>query len=277
MAERRVKSEEELKQQLEDALKKLRPHIAEAKSHEPLLGKYEKLAARPEEAKAVENKKDKSKPLGLDGLAKKGNALEKKAKEAGIDFTRPSKEKDDKAKEDEKKKEKEKENTKNNPKQKSEILNTISLPQGAHIVEHANKWEIVTKDKNGQEVATDITEVMNTIDNYNKGVNEVNKTRQAMSQPQISNQTKENAVLPSLKNLYSEEGKAVYKAPENVTPKDIPVFQSEEQMRAFANKAYELSNADKLYKKLNDRENDNTRSKDEQNLTLSKLSERGGR
>lgn len=268
MADRKVKTEAELKQQLEESLKRLHPKLAEHTDKKPLLSKYAELANRKDEPKIAEKNKKKEKPLDLKGLAKKGNDLTKKAKEAGIDFTRPSIEKDDKAKEDEKKKEKEKENSST---QKRKMLNQISLPQNAHIVEHANKWEIVTKDKNGQDIATDITDVMNAIDKYNKGVNNINNMAK---QPEITDKDKAKSISPLLTNLYAEDGKAVYKAPENVTPEDVPVFQSEEQLGNFINEAVILSNGDKLYKTINDRKNDNDRSQDERNIALSKLSER---
>lgn len=249
MADRKVKTEAELKQQLEEAMKRLHPQIAEKQSHEPLLGKYEKLAARLEEAKAVENKKDKSRPLGLDGLAKKGNALEKKAKEAGIDFTRPSKEKDDKAKEDEKKKEKEKENTPEKQEAKmKEMFSKVKLPSGMEIHQEGPQWVLVSKDGKQR---TDVTDVMNTIDKFNQNVdaaNEQNRMENAAQSSvdkaadvnkgkEITTEGKVTAVEQALPNIKGADGEAVFKP---------------EDMRAVAETAIEYANEKALLEKLKD-------------------------
>lgn len=222
--------------------------------------------------------KDKNKPSRLDDLAKKGNELEKKAKKSGIDFSHSTKEKDDKDKDKEKSKEKEK-TTENSKADKNQVLSTIKLPSNARIVEHANKWEIVSEDKNGKEVATDITDVMNKIDSFNRQVNDTNKANSQQSAHIYTPEEKASAVKSQLPNIYHNETENVaeFKIPTNISEKDIPTFKPED-MQALADYAISLSDKDKLFKQVNDRKNDNDRSQDDKNKILAaKLSEERSR
>lgn len=249
MADRKIKTEAELKQQLEETMKRLRPKIVENKHNESVLGKFEKLAKRPDEVKTAENKKDKTKPLGLNGLAKKGNALDKKAKDAGIDITRPSKEKDDKTKEQEKKKEKEKENTPEKQEAKmKEMFSKVKLPSGMEIHQEGPQWVLVSKDGKQR---TDVTDVMNTIDKFNQNVdaaNEQNKMQNAAQSnvdkaanvnknKEITNETKVSTVEQALPNIKGMDGQPVFKP---------------EDMKAVAETAINFSNEKALLEKLKD-------------------------
>ncbi len=174
MAETRGKSEEELKKQLDEAMKKLRPQLLEAKSKGSVADRVGKLANRSDdETKVVA--KEKAKPLGLSDLAKKGKELDKKAKEANIDITRPTAKKDDKSKENEqeKKKEKEKENTPEKQEAKmKEMFSKVSLPSGMEIHQEGPQWVLVSKDGKQR---TDVTDVMSTIDKFNQNVDAANE------------------------------------------------------------------------------------------------------
>ncbi len=283
MVDRRIKSEEELKQQLEEALKKLHPQIAEKKSHEPLLSKYEKLAARPDEAKSVENKKDKTKPLGLGDLAKKGNALEKKAKEAGIDFTRPNKEKDDKAKEDEKKKEKEKENSPEKQEAKmKEMFSKVKLPSGMEIHQEGPQWVLVSKDGKQR---TDVTDVMNTIDKFNQNVdaaNEQNRMENAAQSSvdkaadvnkgkEITTEGKVAAVEQSLPNIKGMDGQAVFK------PEDVKAVAETAISHAIEKDILEKLKDPKALEEMRKREKNNERKAEDIARELAEKQARGGR
>ena len=233
--------------------------------------------------KAVENKKDKTKPLGLGDLAKKGNALEKKAKEAGIDFTRPNKEKDDKAKEDEKKKEKEKENSPEKQEAKmKEMFSKVKLPSGMEIHQEGPQWVLVSKDGKQR---TDVTDVMNTIDKFNQNVdaaNEQNRMENAAQSSvdkaadvnkgkEITTEGKVAAVEQSLPNIKGMDGQAVFK------PEDVKAVAETAISHAIEKDILEKLKDPKALEEMRKREKNNERKAEDIARELAEKQARGGR
>ena len=113
---RPLKTPEERKEALEQALKRVRPQVLG--HNDSVNGRLEKFANRTvdEHLKDENHKKKELKPMSLAEMAKYGTDLEKKAEKAGIELGKPGLSKDieekQKAKEQEKNKEKEKEKEK---------------------------------------------------------------------------------------------------------------------------------------------------------------------
>jgi len=287
MADRKIKTEAELKQQLEETMKRLRPQIVENKANESVLGRLENLASRPDEAKTAENKKDKAKPLGLDGLAKKGNALDKKAREAGIESPRLTKEKDDKDKDKDKKKEKEKENTPEKQEAKmKEMFSKVKLPSGMEIHQEGPQWVLVSKDGKQR---TDVTDVMNTIDKFNQNVDAANEENRMQNAAQ-SGVDKAADINKKDQGLNVSETSGRVQIVGEVLPKvkdtdGMPVFKPED-VKAVAETAINFSNEKALLEKLKDpkaleemrkREKNNERTAEEMARKRQMEQSRGGR
>lgn len=255
MTDRKLITEEELKTQLEETLKRLRPKIIENKSSKSVLGRLNELANRPDEAKTDEKKKDKAKPLGLKDLAKKGNALDKKAKEAGVEISRPTQNKDDKNKEQEKdkKKDKEKENTPEKQEAKmKEMFSKVKLPSGMEIHQEGPQWVLVSKDGKQR---TDVTDVINTIDKFNQNVdvaNEQNRMQNAAqnSVDKAANMDKKDQGL----NITETSGRVQMVGEVLPKVKDVdgqPIFKPED-VKTIAETAINFSNEKALLAKLKD-------------------------
>ena len=181
--ERQTRSEEERKQALEEALKRVRPVVLEKKNETGnVLGRLEKLAKKPEEQQN-EQKKDK-KPMSIEDLAKAMNENAKKSKEAGLTPNEhggkdPLK-KDEKDKEKDKNKDEKDSPTKQEQKMK-EMFSKIKLPSGMEIHQEGPQWVLVSKDGKQR---TDITDVMNTIDKYNRDVDAANHQNKMQNEAQ---------------------------------------------------------------------------------------------
>lgn len=167
------KTEADRRAALEEALKRVRPVVLG--HNEPVGKRLEHFANRPvnEDSLSHDALKKEKKPLSLEELAKKGAELEKKAEKAGIDLKSPvsSKEIEEKGKEKEKDKDKEMTPEKQEQKMK-EMFSKVNLPSGLEIHQEGPSWVLVSKD--GKE-RTDVTDVMNTIDKYNKSVDVANE------------------------------------------------------------------------------------------------------
>lgn len=185
--ERQTRSEEERKQALEEALKRVRPVVLEKKNETGnVLGRLEKLAKKPEEQQN-EQKKDK-KPMSIEDLAKAMNENAKKSKEAGLTPNEHGEK--DPLKKDEKDKDKDKEKDKNKDEKDSptkqeqkmkEMFSKIKLPSGMEIHQEGPQWVLVSKDGKQR---TDITDVMNTIDKYNRDVDAANHQNKMQNEAQ---------------------------------------------------------------------------------------------
>jgi len=210
--ERPTRTEEERKQALEEALKRVRPQVTNTSNSSSLLGKLDNFAKKTEEQPVVEKPKEPKKgDLGDLGIAFNENA--EKAKKAGLVIDAeakargkedPSKSKTkenerapergvvspmdkdkDKDKEkDEKEKNKEKDETDSATKQEQkmkEMFSKVKLPSGMEIHQEGPQWVLVSKDGKQR---TDITDVMNTIDKYNRDVDTANNTNKMQNEAQ---------------------------------------------------------------------------------------------
>ena len=205
---RHNKTPEERKAALEEALRRVRPVVLG--HNEPVGKRLEQFANRPiDEQTKTSGRKKALKPLSLAEMAKKGTELEKKAEKAGIDLKGPglAKDKEDKKKEKkkeketEKEKDKEKELTPEKQEQKmKEMFSKVRLPSGMEIHQEGPSWVLVSKDGKQR---TDVTDVMNTIDKFNRNVDAANEENRMQNNVQNS---ADRAVDASQKDLMKNDG-----------------------------------------------------------------------
>lgn len=205
-SERPTRTEEERKQALEEALKRVRPQVTNTSTPSPLLGRLDNFAKKTEEQPVVEKPKE-AKKGNLGDLAEELNKNTEKAKKAGlvIDAEAKAKGKEDpsrsKTKENERtpergvmspmdkdkeKDEKEKNKNEKDPATKQEqkmkeMFSKVKLPSGMEIHQEGPQWVLVSKDGKQR---TDITDVMNTIDKYNRDVDAANNTNKMQNEAQ---------------------------------------------------------------------------------------------
>lgn len=201
---RHNKTPEERKAALEEALRRVRPVVLG--HNEPVGKRLEQFANRPiDEQTKTSDRKKALKPLSLAEMAKKGTELEKKAEKAGIDLKGPGLAKDidekNKEKKKEKEKDKEKELTPEKQEQKmKEMFSKVRLPSGMEIHQEGPSWVLVSKDGKQR---TDVTDVMNTIDKFNRNVDAANEENRM--QNNVQNST-DRAVDASQKDLMKNDG-----------------------------------------------------------------------
>ncbi len=203
---RHNKTPEERKAALEEALRRVRPVVLG--HNEPVGKRLEQFANRPiDEQTKTSDRKKALKPLSLAEMAKKGTELEKKAEKAGIDLKGPGLAKDieeknkEKKKEKEKDKDKEKELTPEKQEQKmKEMFSKVRLPSGMEIHQEGPSWVLVSKDGKQR---TDVTDVMNTIDKFNRNVDAANEENRMQNNVQNS---ADRAVDASQKDLMKNDG-----------------------------------------------------------------------
>ena len=201
---RHNKTPEERKAALEEALRRVRPVVLG--HNEPVGKRLEQFANRPiDEQTKTSDRKKALKPLSLAEMAKKGTELEKKAEKAGIDLKGPGLAKDidekNKEKKKEKEKDKEKELTPEKQEQKmKEMFSKVRLPSGMEIHQEGPSWVLVSKDGKQR---TDVTDVMNTIDKFNRNVDAANEENRMQNNVQNS---ADRAVDASKKDLMKNDG-----------------------------------------------------------------------
>ena len=203
---RHNKTPEERKAALEEALRRMRPVVLG--HNEPVGKRLEQFANRPiDEQTKTSDRKKALKPLSLAEMAKKGTELEKKAEKAGIDLKGPGLAKDieeknkEKKKEKEKEKDKEKELTPEKQEQKmKEMFSKVRLPSGMEIHQEGPSWVLVSKDGKQR---TDVTDVMNTIDKFNRNVDAANEENRMQNNVQNG---ADRAVDASQKDLMKNDG-----------------------------------------------------------------------
>lgn len=207
---RHNKTPEERKAALEEALRRVRPVVLG--HNEPVGKRLEQFANRPiDEQTKTSDRKKALKPLSLAEMAKKGTELEKKAEKAGIDLKGPGLAKDIEEKNKEKKKEKEKEKEKEKDKEKEltpekqeqkmkEMFSKVRLPSGMEIHQEGPSWVLVSKDGKQR---TDVTDVMNTIDKFNRNVDAANEENRMQNNVQNS---ADRAVDANQKDLMKNDG-----------------------------------------------------------------------
>lgn len=205
---RHNKTPEERKAALEEALRRVRPVVLG--HNEPVGKRLEQFANRPiDEQTKTSDRKKALRPLSLAEMAKKGTELEKKAEKAGIDLKGPGLAKDIEEKNKEKKKEKEKEKEKDKEKELTpekqeqkmkEMFSKVRLPSGMEIHQEGPSWVLVSKDGKQR---TDVTDVMNTIDKFNRNVDAANEENRMQNNVQNS---ADRAVDASQKDLMKNDG-----------------------------------------------------------------------
>lgn len=201
---RHNKTPEERKAALEEALRRVRPVVLG--HNEPVGKRLEQFANRPiDEQTKTSDRKKALKPLSLAEMAKKGTELEKKAEKAGIDLKGPGLAKDIEEKNKEKKKEKEKDKEKELTPEKQEqkmkeMFSKVRLPSGMEIHQEGPSWVLVSKDGKQR---TDVTDVMNTIDKFNRNVDAANEENRMLNNVQNS---ADRAVDASQKDLMKNDG-----------------------------------------------------------------------
>lgn len=201
---RHNKTPEERKAALEEALRRVRPVVLG--HNEPVGKRLEQFANRPiDEQTKTSGRKKALKPLSLAEMAKKGTELEKKAEKAGIDLKGPGLAKDIEEKNKEKKKEKEKDKEKELTPEKQEqkmkeMFSKVRLPSGMEIHQEGPSWVLVSKDGKQR---TDVTDVMNTIDKFNRNVDAANEENRMQNNVQNS---ADRAVDASQKDLMKNDG-----------------------------------------------------------------------
>lgn len=201
---RHNKTPEERKAALEEALRRVRPVVLG--HNEPVGKRLEQFANRPiDEQTKTSDRKKALKPLSLAEMAKKGTELEKKAEKAGIDLKGPGLAKDIEEKNKEKKKEKEKDKEKELTPEKQEqkmkeMFSKVRLPSGMEIHQEGPSWVLVSKDGKQR---TDVTDVMNTIDKFNRNIDAANEENRMQNNVQNS---ADRAVDASQKDLMKNDG-----------------------------------------------------------------------
>ncbi len=256
MTEQTMKSPEERKAELEEALKRLRPRILGNSSSKSVAERVTAFATRPDEPASQETTKTAAKkPMNLAGLAKDSIEIDKRARRAGLEAPHLTKEKDkdDKNKDKEKEKDKDKENTPEKQEAKmKEMFSKVKLPSGMEIHQEGPQWVLVSKD--GQQ-RTDVTDVMNTIDKFNRNVDAANEQNRMENAAQsgvdkaVDINKKDNGLLVS---ETSSRVQIVGEALPKVTGADgQPVFKQED-IRAIAETAINFSNEKALLEKLKD-------------------------
>ena len=257
---RHNKTPEERKAALEEALRRVRPVVLG--HNEPVGKRLEQFANRPiDEQTKTSDRKKALKPLSLAEMAKKGTELEKKAEKAGIDLKGPGLAKDIEEKNKEKKKEKEKDKEKELTPEKQEqkmkeMFSKVRLPSGMEIHQEGPSWVLVSKDGKQR---TDVTDVMNTIDKFNRNVDAANEENRMQNNVQNS---ADRAVDASQKDLMKNDGLQINEISGKATMigdalpmvKDIDgnqVFKPED-VKAVAEKALAISDEKMKLERLAD-------------------------
>lgn len=194
---REMKSPEERAMALEEALKRIRPKVMENKGS--VQGRLSKIATTQAEEAAItkDPKKDKKK-MSMEDLAKRSNKFDEKvadAKKKGVELSKPSKDKEsgkDKDKDKDKEKDKSKEMTPEKQEAKmKEMFSKIKLPSGMEIHQEGPQWVLVAKDGKQR---TDVTDVMNTIDKFNRNIDTTNEANRVQNAAQGKADTVTNDV-----------------------------------------------------------------------------------
>lgn len=184
--DRRTITPEERAAALEEALKRIRPKVTENKGS--VQDRMKGFANRNIEEPTLDNSKKKGKknPISLEEAAKRSNKFDEKvadAKKKGIELSKPSKDGKDKDKEKEKDKEKD-DKTMTPEKQEAkmkEMFSKIKLPSGMEIHQEGPSWVLISKDGKQR---TDVTDVMNTIDKFNRNVDAINEANRVQNAAQ---------------------------------------------------------------------------------------------
>ena len=200
-------TEEQRKEALEKALARVKIHVQENKEMS-VHDRLQKFANKVDENPYKEKDKTKDKPMSLEDLSEAMNKNAKESEKIGLsefDMSEKQKEKnkererdkdrmplgkddrkmdekDDKGDKD-KENDKEKDPVKKQEEKMKEMFSKVKLPSGMEIHQEGPQWVLVSKDGKQR---TDVTDVMNTIDKYNKEVDAANEENKMQNDAQSS-------------------------------------------------------------------------------------------
>jgi len=257
--EQQKRAKAELK--LKEANKKLEE--AKAKNDAKAIEKAKKAVEKAKENLEKIKKKEK---LNLKEAAKREKQVQADLDKAGVKKKEaPNKDKDDKSKG------KENEHTKSD--QKAKLASKINV-DGMNIQQHADKYVLVAK--NGREI--DVTDVMNQIEKYNKGVDAQNAAAKAEGEVKsgIDGKAKDmnakdaglptngangNVIVKGTPELVPNIPAPQQQAAEDIVGKNMPNLDKDEKA-LVAETALQLSKTDlmkdpKGLEKLNERKKEN--------------------
>ena len=239
--EYRLKSPEERQAALEEALKRVRPHVMG--HNEPVGRRLEQFANR----QVDDHSKDENK--------------------AGIDLSTPGLSKDIEEKQKAKEKEKEKEKDKDKEKEKEltpekqeqkmkEMFSKVKLPSGMEIHQEGPSWVLVSQDGKQR---TDVTDVMNTIDKFNRNVDAANEENRMQDNAQNSadravDASQKEAMQNGDLNIDGNNGKVAMVSEALPMVKDMDgaqVFKPED-VKAVAETALAASDEQMMLERLKD-------------------------
>ena len=204
-------TEEQRKEALKQALSRVKPQVQEHKDT-PLMDRLNKIANKQEEVAPKEKEVDKNKPGSLLDLTNDMNKNAKESEKIGLTSKEMPEKDKEKAKEKSKEKEiekdrnpwmkanekddkdskdkddKDKETKEKDPVQKQEqkmkeMFSKVQLPSGMEIHQEGPQWVLVSKDGKQR---TNVTDVMNTIDKYNRDVDAANQENKMQNEAQTS-------------------------------------------------------------------------------------------
>ena len=277
----KLKTDEEKKAALEAALARVRPVVkANVEKDNSVMGRLSKIAnATPEKEQEKAKAKDK-KPLSLIDMAKKQADLDKEAKKHGVDPVSKKSKKDEKEddKENSKEKDKKKDKEKEDPiakkeKEMKEMISKAKRPGGIDIKEEGSSWVLYSADGKHK---TDVTEIMEAIDKFNRNVDDVNEQNRMQNAAQSG---VDKAVDTNKKEASSDRDRKIQIVAEalpNVKDVDGKQVFTPEQAKDFAEIAIDYSNglreleamkreAAKLKEKMEDKRKKNEHDSDERN------------
>lgn len=265
---REVKSPEEREKELEKTLERVRPQIVKGKG--PVQTRVNAQASKSTEGSEGEEKKKKKKnkennkgKKNLGELAKDVQGFERKtekAKKKGVSLTPNVKGDTPNDKNKEKSKEMASEKQEQN---KTEMLSRVKLPSGLELRQEGKDWNLVTTDPTGRETRTPVTDVINTIEQYNRDVDVANSANRMQNNVQSGvdkaadtarkdnmddNLTKTQAIETALPLVKDVAGNQVFK------PEDI---------KLVAETALQYCDEKAVLAELRDRDNKNQHNADE--------------
>lgn len=289
MSNNKTKTPEERKEELLAAKERLEMYFnayTGKKAEKDANGKPVSVADRlahfanyKEPSKEPEQKKDKA-PLSLKDMAEQAVKLEETAKKEGIELgigalrkAIEEKSKDEKMREQEKNRGKDekgkddKDNKKDNDKNKDkkdemtpakqeqkmkEMFSKVKLPSGMEIHQEGPSWMLVSKDGKAR---TDVTDVMNNIDKYNRNVDAANEENRMQNEVQngADKAVQKDVMKDNGLNISETSGKVqlAEKVVADFKVDDRAAFKPED-VQKVAETALNFSNEKALLEKLKD-------------------------
>ena len=168
-------------------------------------------------------------------------------------------------------------------KEMKEMFSKVKLPSGMEIRQEGPSWVLLSKDGKQR---TDITDVMNTIDKFNRNVDEANEQNRMQNAAQSGvdkavdvnkkdeglkvNETndKVKVVGEALPNVKDVDGKQVFKPEDCKIIAEIAINYSNDlrELEAMKREAKRLEEEAKERRNKNDRDSDERNAKDAQRM-----------